>query len=78
MSDRNYPTEEERHMLLNYYLCHFTAKEVEELTRFSYPTIRGYFRGFEVAGVKKYNRLNLLPEENTDDAECNTRQAAAC
>jgi len=73
MTDRNYPTEEEKETMLNLYKCHFTSREVEERMRFSYQTIRTYFRGFEMAGVEKFNRLNLIPEETNDNAECHTR-----
>ena len=78
MSVAQPPSAEEREMLINLFKCHFNSREVEAQTRFSYQVIRNLFRGFEAAGIEKYDRMNLLPKEATDDAEYDTKQAAAC
>ena len=70
MSERHYPTDEEKEIMLNLYKCHFTAREVSEHVPFGYQTIQNYFRSFNFIGIQKYNRLDLMPEETHNDAEC--------
>ncbi len=64
---------EDKEQILELYKCHYTAKEVSDLISFGYGTVITYFRSFDVANVKKYDRLNLIPEEMSNDAECYSR-----
>ena len=71
-SMRNYPTEEEKEIIVNLYKCHFTAREVAEQLRFGYQTIQNYFRSFKLLDIEKYNRLDLIPEDIAHDAQCHS------
>jgi hypothetical protein len=64
---------EDKEQILEMYKCHYTAKEVACLVPFGYGTIITYFRSFDLVGVSKYDRLNLIPEEMCNDAKCYSR-----
>jgi len=72
-NSRRYPTEEEKTTILELYKCHFTAKEIAKQIPFGYQTIQNYFRGFKLMKIQKYNRLDLIPKGECNDAQCNTR-----
>ena len=57
-------TGEERKMIFELYKAHYTARELEKLFPFSYVTIQQLFRGFGAAGIKKYDRINLITKED--------------
>ena len=63
---------EDKQQILEMYRCHFTPMETAKKVPFSYQSVIIYFRGFEVAGVKKYDRLNLIPGEINNDDRRNT------
>ena len=42
------------------FKAHFTAKEAATFFSFGYNTLRNLWRGYEDAGVEKYDRLDLM------------------
>jgi hypothetical protein len=61
-------TMEDKEQLLEMYKCHFTAKEVAAKLSIGYGTVIPYFRSFNLAEVKQYDKLKLIPEGNNNDA----------
>ncbi len=59
MSD-NGLNQEQQQIIIELYKSHFTAKETSSLTDLSYNKIAALFRGFKVAQIEKYDRLNLI------------------
>lgn len=72
MAERHYPTQEEKETILNLYKCHFTAREVAEQVPYGYQTIQSWFRSFKMMDIEKYNRLDLIPEETHELAQCSS------
>ena len=60
---------EDKQLILEMYKCHYTPMETSKKVSFGYQSVIIYFRSFDVAGVKKYDRLNLIPEEINNDAK---------
>lgn len=53
---------QDKQMVLELYKAHFTAKEATEILPYSYSTIIAMFRSFEVAGIHKYDRFQLISQ----------------
>lgn len=53
-------TKEQETVIVELYRSHFTAKETAALVDIDYGRIAAIFRGFKVAQVKQYDRLNLI------------------
>lgn len=45
---------------LELYKAHFAAKEAATFFPFGYNTIRNLWRGYENAGIEKYDRMDLI------------------
>ena len=63
-------TIEDKEQILEMYKCHYSAKEVAKALSFGYGTIIPYFRSFDIAEVERYPRINFIPKETNNDAEC--------
>ena len=48
---------------LELFKAHFTAKKAASLFSFGYGTLRNLWRGFENAGIVKYNRMDLVGDK---------------
>jgi len=66
-------SKEDKNYLCELYKCHFTIAEAMKELNFSYNTIRMYYHGFGMMEIKKYNRLDLMPEDVYECAQCNSR-----
>ena len=42
------------------FKAHFTAKEAATFFSFGYHTLRNLWRGYEDAGVERYDRMDLI------------------
>ena len=59
-------------LIMELYKCHFTAKEITEMTEISYAVVINIFRGFKAANLKQHNRFNLTSQEDiTHDVTIN-------
>ena len=52
---------------LNLYKAHFTAVEVAKMSNQGYQKIAALYRAYRNLGIAKFDRLNLIPEEDIND-----------
>jgi len=71
-------SEKEKRFMCELYKCHYTIGETVRIMGYSYNTVRMYFHGYGMMGIKKYDRMQLMDQEIRNDVECNTRQTTAC
>ena len=67
MAPRNTMSKKEKQTALEMFKAHYSAKETAKYFSFGYATIRGLFRGYENADIKKYDRTLLIQEASTID-----------
>jgi len=60
MSTKNYMSIEDKQKALELFKAHYTAKEAANFFSFGYATLRNLWRGFEFAGIEKYDRMDLI------------------
>lgn len=71
-------SEKEKRFMCELYKSHFTIGETVKIMGYSYNTVRMYFHGYGMMGIKKYDRMTLMDQEIRHDAEQYTKQATAC
>ena len=66
-------SEDDKDFALELFRAHFTAKEAATCFPFGYATLRNLWRGYENAGVEKYDRMDLMLEGRTIYAKAATK-----
>jgi len=53
-------SKEEKSFAMELFKAHFNAKEAAAFFPSSYQTLRNLWRGYENAGVERYDRMDLI------------------
>lgn len=64
-------TDHERLLLLELYKCHYSATDAANYMDIKYHTISHVYRGFKLAGIEKYDRLQLIPSTTRETLNLN-------
>ena len=54
-------TKQQIKLMRELYKSHHRIKEASFLLNMPYSTVAAAFRGFEMSGIEKYNRISLSP-----------------